>query len=184
MGCRVTAGVSNTCADLLKGSGLAKRFWATYNSMLDTPISLAQTADISSIDFGSYGGFYLFETGKFASDFTWNMVLASGGNKSFDQVFSTKLTPGSTTEDLNMQKLLIGDDIIIMAEDMNQEFYILGAGNGLTGSEGSGGSGGKESGGDLADVIVLKGNEKTKYLRFATAGGYTTTLAYIRSLEL
>lgn len=184
MGCKVSDGIDNSCADLLKGSGLSKRFWVGYIDDLDTRISTAQSADIGTLDFGSYGGLYRFETGKFASDYTWNLVTATGGNKSFDHLFNTKLLPGSTAEDLTLQKLLLGDDIFIVAETLNEEFFILGAQNGLTGSEGSGGSGGKDTGGDISDIITLKGNEKTKPLRFSLGGGYQATLDYLTNFEL
>lgn len=183
MSCKVTAGTSNTCADLLKVSGLGKKFWVTYKSSLDTQISLTQAADINALDLGSYGVLYAFEGSKFAHDFSYEGVTASGGNKSFNQTFNAKLTTGSTAEDLNFQKLFLGDDIIIIVEDLNQEFFILGAGNGLTGTAASGGSGGKEQGGDTADVIALSGNEKTKPLRFMLGGGYDATLAYLVARE-
>lgn len=183
MSCKVSAGVTNACADVTKVSGLSKTFWAGYLSDLDTRFSLTQTADIGTIDFGSYGTLYRFDGAKFAHDWTWELAVASGGNKSFNHTVNVKLTPGSTTDDLNTQKLLLGDDIFIIVEDLNQEFFILGAGNGLTGTAGSGGSGGKEQGGDIADVVTLAGSEKTKPLRFALAGGYQATLDYIESRE-
>jgi len=72
MACKMTSSLSNACADLLKGSGLAKKVWIGYLSDLDTRFSLAQSADISTIDFGGYGALYAIEGTKFAHDFTWN----------------------------------------------------------------------------------------------------------------
>lgn len=182
--CKVSAGgITNTCSDLTKVSGLGKKFWIGYKSDLDTQFTLTQAADINQIDFGSYGVLYPFEGSKFAHDWTWEMAVASGGNKSFNHALNVKLTPGSTADDLQVQKLLLGDDIFAIVEDLNQEFFILGAGNGLTGSIGTGGSGGKEPGGDTADIITLSGNEKTKPLRFALGSGYQGTLDYLRTRE-
>jgi hypothetical protein len=180
MSCKVSAGVTNTCSDV---SGLSKTFWIGYLSNLDTRFSTAQSADINTIDFGSYGNLYRFDGAKFAHDWTWELAVASGGTKSFNHTLNVKLTPGSTTDDLNTQKLLLGDDIFAVVEDLNGEFFILGARNGLTGTAGNGGSGGKEVGGDTADVITLSGSETTKPLRFALASGYQATLDYLVSRE-
>lgn len=183
MSCKVAAGVTNTCADVTKVSGLNKTFWIGYLSNLDTRFVTTQTADIGTIDFGSYGTLFRFDGAKFAHDWTWELAVASGGNKSFTHTLNVKLTPGSTTDDLNIQKMLLGDDIFAIVEDLNGEFYILGARNGLTGSAGTGGSGGKEVGGDTSDVLTLTGAEITKPLRFALGSGYQATLDYIEALE-
>lgn len=178
-GCKVTAGFANICADLLKVSGLGKRFWIGYKSDLDTQISLTQTADIGTLDFGSYGGLYAFEGGKFAHDYSWEEAVASGGNKSINHTLNIKLNASSTAEDVILQSLLLGDDIFAVVEDLNRVFFILGAGNGLTSNAASGGSGGKETGGDTSSPITLVGNETTLPLRFALGTGYDGTLAYL-----
>jgi hypothetical protein len=184
MACKVSSGTTNTCADLLKVSGLGKNFWVGYKSDLDTQISTTQSADISTLDFGSYGGLYKFEGSKFSHDYTWEEAVASGGNKSWNHIFNAKVTPGTTTEDVQLQNLMLGDDIFIVVETLNREFKILGAGNGLTSTAGSGGSGGKESGGDTADSVTLSGNEPTLPLRFQLGGGYQATLDYIVSRQV
>jgi len=183
MSCKVSTGVSNDCTSRLKASGLSKKFWVGYKGDLDTQISLAQSADINALDFGSYGVLYPFEGSKFSHDFSWELKVASGGNISYDHVFNWKLTPDTTADDLTVQKLLQGDDIFIIVEDVNQQFFILGAGNGMSATAATGGSGGKESGGDIADSGTLTSNEKTKPLRFALGGGYQATLEYLESRE-
>lgn len=184
MSCKVTAGLTNTCTDILKSSGMGKTFWVGYKSDLDTQFDLSLAADINAIDFGSYGVLYRFDGQKFAHDWTSTLAVASGGNKSWTQAFNAKLTSGSTTDDLQLRNLQLGDDIFIVAEDTNQVFWILGAGNGLSASEGNSGSGGKENGGDISDVVTLTGSEITpKPLRFARGGGYQATLDYIESRE-
>jgi hypothetical protein len=184
MGCKVSDGIDNSCSSLLKVSGLGKKFWVGYKSDLDTQISTAQNADINALDFGSYGGLYLMEGSKFSHDFTWELALASGGNKSYNHIFNWKLTPDSTADDVTIQSLLLGDDIFIVVEDLNKQFFILGAGNGLTSTAATGGSGGKESGGDTADSGTLTGNETTKPLRFSLGGGYQATLDYLTSRQI
>lgn len=182
-GCKVTAGFVNVCADLLKVSGLGKRFWIGYKSDLATQISLAQTADISTLAFLGYGYLYAFEGSKFAHDYAWEEAVATGGNKSINQTLNIKLSASSTAEDVILQQLLLGDDIFAVVEDLNREFFILGAGNGLTSNAASGGSGGKETGGDTSSTITLVGNEKTLPLRFMLGSGYDATLAYLIAAE-
>lgn len=184
MACKVSSGIDNTCASRLKGSGLGKTFWVFYKSDLDTQISTEQTADIGTLDFGSYGGVYRMDGAKFSHDFTFEEVVGAGGNVSYNHNFNWKLNPDSTADDVTIQDLNLGDDVIILAEDLNKKFFILGAANGLQSSATTGGSGGKETGGDTAVSGTLTGNEPTLPLRFELGGGYDATLAYIEALEL
>lgn len=178
MACKMTSSLSNACADLLKGSGLAKKLWIGYLSDLDDKFSLTQSADISTIDFGAYGSLYSIEGTKFAHDFTWNLNV--GPNKSYTHVLNLKALPGTTLEDVQIQNLMLGDDIFAIVEDVNRQFFILGPNQGLSATEATGGSGGKETGGDIADIITLSSaGEITKPLRFALGSGYNGTLAYL-----
>jgi len=182
MACQIENGLTTDCSDLLRVGGLGKTFWVTYKAQLDTQFSLAQTGAISSIDFGSYGGFQRFDGNKFSHSFTTETQRATGGNISFKQTFSAKVLSGSTADDVVLQTLALGEDIIIFAEDNNQNFYILGAGNGLSLESGTQTSG--ETGdSDNRDTLVLSGQEKTRPLRFALAT-YQQTLDYIESFEL
>jgi len=184
MSCKVTAGITNSCPDVTKSSGMGKTFWVGYISDLDTQFSLDQTADISQIDFGSYGVLYRFDGVKFAHDWTSELAVATGGTKSWTQNFNIKLLTGTTADNLQLQKLQTGDDIFIIAPDLNQQFWIFGAGNGLTATAATSGSGGKENGGDTSDIITLTGNEITaKPLIFALGCGYQCTLDYLESRE-
>jgi hypothetical protein len=182
MACQIENGLTTDCSDLLRVGGLGKTFWVTYKAQLDTQFSLAQTADISAIDFGTYGGFQRFDGNKYSHSFTTETQRAAGGNVSFKQSFSAKVLSGSTADDVVLQTLALGEDIIIFAEDNNQNFYIIGAGNGLSMESGTQTSG--EAGdSDNRDTMVLSGQEKTRPLRFALAT-YQQTLDYIESFEL
>jgi len=182
MACQIENGLTTTCEDLLRVGGLGRTFWVTYKALLDTQFSLTQTADISTIDFGSYGGFQRFDGNKYSHSFTTETQRATGGNISFKQSFSAKVLAGSTADDVVLQTLALGEDIIIFAEDNNQNFYIIGAGNGLSLESGTQTSG--ETGdSDNRDTLVLSGQEKTRPLRFALAT-YQQTLDYIESFEL
>ncbi len=182
MACQIENGLTTDCSDLLRVGGLGRTFWVTYKSMLDTQISLAQTADVSSLDFGSYGGFQRFDGNKFSHSFTTETQRATGGNVSFKQSFTAKVLSNSTADDVVLQDLALGEDIIVFVEDNNQNFYILGAGNGLSLEAGTQTSG--ETGdSDNRDTITLSGQEKTRPIRFALAT-YQQTLDYIESFEL
>jgi len=183
MSCKASTGLDFSCADLLKVGGSAPTFWVSYLSELDTAISLAQTADIGTIDFGSYGGFRRFDGNKFSHSFGSELTVAAGGNKSYTHTFVGKVLSDSTTDDVTLQDLALGNDIFIMAQDNNRNFYILGAGNGLSVSANAQNTG-QTGDSDTTVTITLTGAEKTLPLRFALAGGYQATLDYIEALEL
>lgn len=182
MACNVENGITNTCADLLRVGGMDLTFWVTYKSQLDTQISLTQTADISSLDFGSYGGLVRFDGNKFSHTGGNELVVAAGGNKSYKHTFTAKLLSTSTADDLSLQQLALGNDVIIIAQDNNQKFFIYGAGNGLSAESGAQSSG-QTGDSDTSDTITLSGQELTKPLRFALAT-YQQTLDYIESFEI
>jgi hypothetical protein len=183
MSCKAESGITNTCADLRKVGGSGKTFWAGYLSELDTPISTAQSADIRTLDFGSYGGLRRFDGRKFSHSFGDELQLGAGGNKSFKHRLSSKMLPNSTDEDVTWQDLLIGDDIFFVVQDNNEQFFILGAANGMSAVSNTQNTG--ETGdSDIRDVAVFEGDEKTKKLRFALEAGYAATLAYLEGMEV
>jgi len=182
MACNVENGISNTCADLLRVGGLDLTFWVTYKTQLDTQISLTQTADISALDFGTYGGLVRFDGNKFAHSAGSELTVAAGGNKSYKHTFTAKLLSNSTADDVSLQQLALGNDVIIIAQTNNREFFIYGAGNGLTAEAGAQNSG-QTADSDTTDTITLSGQELTKPLRFAQAT-YQQTLDYLESFEI
>jgi len=183
MACKAETGLTVSCEDLLRVGGLDKTFWVGYLSELDTQISLAQTTDIRSIDFAAYGGLRRFDGNKFSHSFTVEVQRAAGGNISFKQTFTAKLLSDSTADDVVLQDMTLGNDIFVVAQDNNRQFFILGAGNGLQLESGTGTTG--ETGdADMRDTIVLSGNEKTRPLRFALEAGYQATLNYLEGFEV
>jgi len=145
MACKINDGLTTSCADKLRVGGLGKTFWIGYLSDLDTQISLAQSADISLLDFGSYGGLYRFDGNKFSHMFTCEPQKGAGGTVSFKQSFTGKVLSSSTADDVVLQNLSVGEDIFVVVEDNNRTFFILGAGNGMTleaGTQTSGEAGG------------------------------------------
>lgn len=177
-GCKTQYGIGRACDDALRVGGLNPTVWIGYKSELDTQISLAQTGDILTLDFGSYGGLRRFDGAKFSHSYTDNLVVSSTGrNKSYLHSLTIRVLANSTQDDVTIQDLNLGEDIFAIVQDNNSEFFILGAGNGLSTQTDDHGSG--ETGdADTSDTITLTSSEKTKALRF---GG---SLAYIESFEL
>lgn len=180
--CKTTSGITNTCSDILKLGGAGKTFWVGYLQDLRTPISLTQAAAITTLDFLAYGGLYRFDGQKFAHSFGYELAVASGGNKSYIQTFVYKLFANSTPEDVILQNLLLGDDIFIIGQTGNQEFKILGAGNGMSASAANQNTG-TTGDSDVTDNGTLTGQEPTMPLRF-DLGTYAATLARIQSYQL
>lgn len=181
--CKATTGFTNSCSDLLRVGGADKTFWIFYKDDLDTQISLDQTADIGTLDFGSYGGLRRFDGNKFAHSFGDELQVGGGGNKSYKHTLTVKLLPNSTADDVILQDLNLGTDIIAIVQDNNRNFFILGAGNGMTVTADAMNSG--ETGdSDTRDTVTMEGSEKTKKLRFALGGGYQATLDYLENLEI
>ena len=183
MACKVTQGITNSCEDVTRVGGLGKTFWVGYLSDLDTQFSLAQSADITTIDFGAYGGLYRFDGRKFSHSYTTSLTVAQGGNKAYTQTFVGKLLSKTTADDLTLKTLALADDIFIVAQDNNQGFVILGAGNGLSASAGEMTTG-TTGDSDSSTTITLSGSETTQPLRFSLGGGFQATLDYIESREI
>jgi hypothetical protein len=181
--CKITGGLNADCEDILGVGGAAPHFWVLQRSSLDTQISLAQTGDIASLDFGPYGGLYRFDGQKYSHTFGDELAVTGGGNKSWTHTVTAKVLAKSTADDVTLQQLEIAQDVVIIIEDNNQNFFILGAGNGLSATAATQNSG-QTSDSDTTDTVTLTGSEKTKKLRFRLPGGYQATLNYLESFEL
>lgn len=183
MACKAESGLTVTCEDLLRVGGLGKTFWVGYLSELDTQISLTQAADITAIDFGSYGGFRRFDGTKFSHSAGYEIQRSASGTISYKHSVSVKLLNDSTADDVILQDLSLGQDIFILAEDNNRDFFIYGAGNGLTVESGTQNTG--ETGeSDTRTSMVFSGQETTLPIRFSSPAGYQAALNYIESLEV
>lgn len=183
MACKITAGIENACTDLLRVGGADQTFWVGYHSELDTAISLAQSAAISTLDFGSYGGLRRFDGQKYQHTFGSELVVSGGGNKSYTHTAVVKILADSTADDVTLQQLNLGNDIFIVYQNNNQEFFILGPGLGLT-STADVQNTGQTGDSDTSDTVTLVGSERVKPLRFALGAGYSATKAYLENLEL
>jgi len=182
-GCKAAGGLKATCEDKLRVGGADPDFWVGYLSELDTPFNLNRTSDITTIDFGSYGGLRKFEGQKFQHNFTVELAVGAGSNKSYTHTGVVKLLSDSTADDLIIEALNLGDDIFVIYQNNNDEFFITGAGNGLSSTAYSV-STGQTGDADTTDTVTLTGSERTKALRFKVGGTVAATLAYLKSFEL
>lgn len=183
MACKITQGIDTSCTDLLRVGGADQTFWVGYLADLDTQFSLAQTADINTIDFGAYGGLYRFDGQKFQHTFGSELVVSAGGNKSYTHTAVIKVLADSTADDVTLQNLNLGNDIFIVYQDNNSKFFILGAGKGLSATADVQNTG-QTGDADTTDSVTLVGTERTKPLRFMLGGGASATLAYLESREI
>lgn len=182
MACKIETGIVNDCADLLKVGGVSKTFWIGYLSELDVQFDLSQAADISTIDFSTYGGLRRFDGNKFSHSFGSELVVAAGGNKSYKHMFAFKILTNSTADDLTLQDLNLGNDIFVVVQDNNQRFYIVGGGNGLSAVSDVQNSG-QTGDSDASDTVTLEGQELTKPLRLNITD-FQTTLDFLVANEV
>jgi hypothetical protein len=182
LNCKVNQGIDALCEDILGVGGASPRFWVGHKSELDTQISLAQTGPITALDFGAYGFLRRFEGQKYSHQFGDEAVTGSGGNKSWTHTLIAKLLPKTTADDVAIQQMQLAQDMFVIVEDNNQKFFILGAGNGMTGTANTQNSG-TTADSDTTDTITLTGSERTKKLRFELPGGYQATLNYLQQFE-
>lgn len=181
--CKSASGISNSCTDLLRVGGLDKTFWLFYKSQLDTQISLAQSADINALDFGPYGGLIRFDGQKFSHQYSSNLVVANSGNRSYTHEVIIKILANTTAQDVILQNIHLGQDIVAIVQDNNQKFFILGAGNGLYATADPHGSG-QTGDADTGHTLTLSGAELTEPLRFSLGAGYQATLDYLTHFEI
>lgn len=178
--CKVVYGITNVCGDLLQASGSDKDFYVGYVSDLGARISLAQSGAISSISFLAYMGLVKFEGFKASNVFSHELVKGQGGSISYKHMGVIKLMPLSTQDDVEVQRLTQAQDMFIISQDTNENFFIHGASKGLTAVAGPMRTTGTGNGEDVTTTLTFEGFEKTVPLRFSLG---TTTQAIISYLD-
>lgn len=184
--CKATSGITNTCDDLLRVGGADQTFWVGYLSELTTRLPISQTADISTLPLSVYKGLRRFDGQKFSHSFGSELVVASGGNKSYRHTLAARLLANSTADDVVLQDLALATDAFIIVQDNNENFFILGASKGMQ-AESDVQNTGTTGDADASDTITLVGSERTKPLRFRVSQGataYQDTLNYIQAREI
>jgi len=180
MACRVQYGTTLVCGDLNFPAGADKDFYIGYVSDLSAPISGVQAAPVSTLSFSAYRGLVKFEGQKFAHKYDWVYVKGAGGNGFWTHRSTVKLIALSTQDDVEIQRLLQAQDAFTIYRNNNDQFFINGYGNGLTGMPGDVGTTGQAAADDVSDTVILEGAEKTKPIRF-DVGTVATTLAYLNA---
>lgn len=181
--CKAETGIENTCDDLLRVGGAGQTFWVGYISELEEKFDLSQATSISTMNFLAYGGLRRFDGQKYAHSFGSQLQVAAGGNKSFLHTFVAKLFSNSTEDDKVLQDLAVGTDIFVVAQNNNQEIFILGPGNGLSATEGAQNTG-TTADSDTTETLTLTGAEKVKPLRFLSGGSYSNSIAALENWEI
>lgn len=180
--CKVVNPITNVCGDLLQASGVDKDFYVGYVSDLSVRFSLAQTAPISSIQFIPYNGLVKMEGQKYAHQFGGELVVGGGGSISYKHTGSISLMALSTQDDVEIQRLTQAQDMFIVYQDNNENFFILGPSKGLKAVAGPLFTTGLAAGEDVSNKISFEGNEKVKPLRFSLGTTTSAIVTYLDSL--
>jgi hypothetical protein len=179
--CGILNGVGINCDDLKKIGGVKKTVFVGNISDLTTALyTIDVDGYVTAINFAVYAGLYAFTGRKASHSFGSEGTKQSpGGNSFWTQTANIKLFPGTPTDDQTIEDLFVAETFAVF-EDNNQQFYLLGAFNGLDGTTDTFNTG-QEAASDIGNTIVLTGEENKKWLR-VNLGTYATTLAYLESL--
>lgn len=178
MACGITAGWTVNCDALRRVGGLNKRFWLFNISDLTTPISAITDGYVTDINLATYATLYKFEGTKYSHSFTVTEQRSDSGNVQWLHSLMIKLFNTTPTHDAILEDLTVSE-VGAIVQSGNNDFFILGAGNGLTSTESTLQSG-KNSGDESASSLTLTGNEVSVYKRFLRTD-VNTTLAYLNA---
>lgn len=184
MSCEIGSGIGISCADLKRVAGLNKRLWLFNMDNLRTPIDVTQTT-ITNINLNAYALLFKFEGQKYAHSASAKLVRTDSGNISFEHTVNMKVNNTTATEDQVIEALATAE-VGAIVQTNNNEFFIFGAGNGLTMMEMEDSTGQKQ-GDEEVTVIKLVGSETTLAKRFARPAGtqgsiLNETLFYLNAL--
>lgn len=180
--CKSTIGITNVCGDLLQASGVDKDFWIGYVSDLSVKFSLAQTAAIGNIQFVPYNGLTKYESRKYSHKFDQDGTVAPGGNIGLQHKAQIKIMSLSTTDDVEVQRLMQAQDMFIIFQDNNESFFIAAPSKGFSYVAGPLNTTGQADGEDTMTILNFIGSEKVKFLRFAVGATTQSTIDYLNSL--
>lgn len=173
--CGITAGIGIVCADLRRTGGLAKRLWAGNITDLRAPFNVDATDYISTIELNTYATLYAFDGPKFHASANAVLVKTDAGNVSFTHTVNMNILNLNPTEDAVLESLAVADTFWIV-QTMNNDFFIYGAGNGLSATALETPTG-KNVGDSSASPITLTGTERSLAKRFLVGGTVQLTLA-------
>jgi|CXWJ01.1.fsa_nt_gi hypothetical protein len=185
MACDISSGIGITCADLKRVGGLNKRLWLFNMSDLRTPIDVTQ-ATITNLNFNAYASLFKFEGNKYAHSAYDKVARTDFGNVSWEHAINLKVNSTTGTEDQILEALAVAE-VGGIVQTNNNEFFIVGGGNGLTCMEMEFNTG-QKLGDETVSSIKLVGTETTKLKRFARPAGaqgsiLNETLYYLNALS-
>jgi len=179
MPCNITAGITISCDSLKRVGGLNKRLWLFNNGSLNTPIVALTDGFVTEIPLATYQLLYRIEGNKYSHSFEINEQRSDEGNVQWEHKLMLKISNTTPTEDAVLEDLTVAE-VGAIVQTANNEFFILGAANGLTSTESKLQSG-QKSGDSSSSTITLTGNEQSIYKRFLRNGNVNDTLAYLNA---
>lgn len=176
--CTITGGIDIICADLRRTGGIAKNVWLFNITNLRAAINVDSEDYITTIELNTYATLYRFEGAKFAHSASSNLAKTDSGNVSFTHELNMKVFNTNPTDDVTLQNLTVAE-VGAVIQTNNDEFFIYGAGNGLSASSVTTQTG-KNAGDDSTTTVVLTGSERTLPKRFLVTNK-TLTLAWLNA---
>lgn len=180
--CKVVTGINNVCGDLLQASGVDKDFYVGYISDLSVKFSLTQTGPIASIQFVPYNGLIKFEGQKYSHKFSYDLTKGAGGTIAYTHKGTVKLMNLSTQDDVELQRLTQAQDMFIISQDNNENFFIYAPSKGFSAVAGAIRTTGENAGEDVLAAVSFESAEKVIPLRFTTGTTTQATITYLDSL--
>jgi hypothetical protein len=95
-----------------------------------------------------------------------------------------KLMSLNTTDDVEIQRLAQAQDMFIIIQDNNEQFFIYGPSKGLQAVAGAIKTTGQAAGEDTASTLNFMGNEKVLPLRFDRGSGVSANISYLDGLVI
>ena len=184
MSCLIANSKSKTCEDTSKIGGLKGRLWL-YNLVAADGVQVAYTQTgntISDIAFGGTDKLFEVDGEKFAHNFTYAGAVP-GINKYYTQGGTIKTIVASETAIEWLDQVFKASSIGVIYENLNGEFIVLGAFNGLKATEGDMFDSGTEDSAEVGTTITFAGQENKAFQIFFDTD-YATTLAKLNALAV
>lgn len=184
MACSITSGIGLSCSDLRRSAGVNKRVWLFNMDDLRTPIDVSQTF-LTNLNFNTYASIFKFEGVKYSHSAEAKMLRTDSGNVSYEHTVTLKINNTTYQEDQILEQIGIAE-VGAIIQSNNKEFFIYGAGNGLTCTEQTDPTGIKANDDEMTSVI-FKGTETTLPKRLimpisAQGDSFQSTLYYLNAL--
>lgn len=178
--CKITQGVDLSCTAQRKVGGTRQRLWLV-TQLEGFNVSVDSDGYVDSLTFDTYEGLKKFTGPKDGHSGGYTVQVTEGGNRFFQHNVQISLLPDTPVEDDAIQEIISGDFPVIL-EDRNGEFFLYGATNGMSATEGTQNTGTTATS-NIADVLTMAGDEKAKPFRvFVT--DRATTLSLLEGYEV